>query len=450
MSLTASAFLLIFFGGLLLSVLRHPMYGLGIYVLVFYFNPPSRWWGDALPEWRWALIAGAVTLVATLRLPAGTNRPTWIRQTPAVCLIAYAIWVWIQQFWALDQIEHLYFATLLTKLIIVFYLIYRIVDTPEKVADFLLIHVIGCLYLGWLAHTADYSGRLDGVGGPGIDDANTLGMQMATGIAAGSMLILQQTGWKRWLCVLAMPFMLDTVIMTGSRSAFLALVMVGTALWLIRPYHNRRIFRVLAVAGVMLFFAVASVQFWERMATLKAAVGQQSEEEIEKSALSRKIIVQAQVRMAKEHPLGAGHRGTAVMSPDYLEERWLAPGETPSRSSHNTFMTAWVEQGIPGIIIFLALWLWVAKATWQTARMRQRASPALQTQLAAVAASLAAVFVAGMFVDYVRAEVQFWMFPLLAVLQQAARETPTVPEATNTSVRLAAVPKSAARRLRFR
>lgn len=419
MSVTAVLFLAAFFIGLLLALVRHPIYGLTTYILVFYLHPPSRWWGESLPDARWALIAAAVTALACFRLRSDNNRAAWYSQTPLRILALYTAWVWLQLMWAMDYEEHLYFATLLTKFIVVFFMIYRIVDSPSRLSTVLLAHVCGCLYLGWIAHTADYSGRLDGVGGPGIDDANSLAMQIATGIMAGSMLILQHKGWRRWLCVLAMPFILNTIIMTGSRSGFLAVLAGAIVMWLLKPRYNRRLFYLLAVVGVLSFLAVASVQFWERMGTLKSAAA--APEQVEESALSRRVLVQAQVLMALEHPFGTGHRGTAVLSPKYLDARWLTKGEDAARSSHNTLMTAWVEQGVPGVFIFVALWIWVAKASRHLARKRSGAPPESQAHLAIVAASLASIFVAGMFVDYVRAEIQFWMIPLLAVLLQAAR-----------------------------
>ena len=61
---TALAFLLLYVLGLVLAIFVRPLYGLYTYVVVFYLHPPSRWWGGALPDLRWSLIAAAVTLLA--------------------------------------------------------------------------------------------------------------------------------------------------------------------------------------------------------------------------------------------------------------------------------------------------------------------------------------------------------------------------------------------------
>src|SRR5687767_13695590 len=76
MSLTALAFLAIFFGGLVLAFYR-PLFGLGVYVWTFYANPASAWWGQDLPDLRWSMSAAVVTLIAYLLVgrPAEAGTP---------------------------------------------------------------------------------------------------------------------------------------------------------------------------------------------------------------------------------------------------------------------------------------------------------------------------------------------------------------------------------------
>ena len=75
MALTALAFLMLFFTGLVLAFAVHPRFGLYTYLAVFYLHPPSRWWGDMLPDIRWSLVAALVTLLAIARLPKVIGRP---------------------------------------------------------------------------------------------------------------------------------------------------------------------------------------------------------------------------------------------------------------------------------------------------------------------------------------------------------------------------------------
>ncbi|HEX4972518.1 MAG TPA: hypothetical protein VFV69_15795, partial [Steroidobacteraceae bacterium] len=115
MSLTGLAFVAAFFGVMGLALFRHPMWGLYGYVAVFYLHPPSRWWGAALPDLRWALLAAAVTLIATWRVPRDTTRPSWISHTPAKLLLAYTVWLWIQKAWALSPSDQTEISILFTK-----------------------------------------------------------------------------------------------------------------------------------------------------------------------------------------------------------------------------------------------------------------------------------------------------------------------------------------------
>lgn len=429
MSLTGLAFVCAFFGAVFMAFTRRPIYGLYLYIAIFYLHPPSRWWGETLPDLRWSLFAAVVTMVAIMVKKPPTQRPPWYTTTPAKILMVFTVWFWLQNLWALAPEEHLEASVLFSKYILLFYLIYRLVETPQDIRDFLLVHVGGCLYLGWLAFGIDSAGRLEGVGGPGIGEANAFAMQMGTGAIAAGLIILSERGWPRWACILAAPLILNGIVLAGSRGAFLALVCSGVVIWMIKPREFRKGFYGFAVLGTVLFLMMANQEFWERMGTMEAAVD--SPEEMDTSAASRFAIVAAQWEMAKSWPHGAGHRGTAMLSPAYLDPIYLTadpknPNATPRRSSHNTFMTALVEQGILGAILFVANWLWF----WRTVNaQRKRAkreqwSPRDLAQLAALAGAAMMLLAAGMFVDYLKAEVQVWLFALLA-----ARASMVAPEA---------------------
>lgn len=66
MSLTALGFVAVYVLALTLAFVRHPLWGLLAYFWVFYNHPPTRWWGEGLPDARWSLMAAVVTLVAIL------------------------------------------------------------------------------------------------------------------------------------------------------------------------------------------------------------------------------------------------------------------------------------------------------------------------------------------------------------------------------------------------
>lgn len=420
MSLTGLAFLAAFFAGLGLAFVRHPIYGLYTYVAVFYLHPPSRWWGATLPDLRWALFAAAVTLLATLRLPPNKIRPAWYSTTPARILIIFTIWVWIQNLWAISPDQHLELSILYTKYILLFFLIYRLLETPEQIRDFLMVNLAGCGYLGWVAFTSPVSGRLEGVGGPGIDEANALAMQLGTAVMIGAMFMLVERKWRLWFCFATMPFVLNGIILSGSRSAFLAIVVSGLLLWYLKPRAHRTLFYGYAFLALILLGMLAHETFWERMGTMKAGVDES--QEMDTSAESRIHLIYAQWEMAKAQPFGTGHRGTEVLSPFYLDEKYMSrthdPNDTGQRSSHNTFMSALVEQGWFGAVLFTWLLLWWWKMVRAFKRREEHTPPPVAAMSASVSAALGVVFVAGMFVDYLKAEIMIWLLVVGACLLQ--------------------------------
>lgn len=415
MSLTAIVFLLCFAIGLGMALFRHPIFGLYTYIAVFYLDAPNRWWGHGLPDLRWSLLAAIITAIAMTRLKANPARTPWYRTFPAAFLIAYTTWLWIQSPWALDTELHRECAIMYTKFIIVYYMIYRLIDTPVLTADFLLAHVLGCMYLGLIAlSTGAPGGRLDGVGGPGIDDSNTLGMHAGTAAVAGAMLIFAMRGWRRSAALAAVPLILNMVVLTGSRGAFLSLFMGGVTIFLLRPRENTRLFYSLAIIGVLAFGYVASDAFWERMQTIESAVKQ--DENIDNSAEGRILQMKAGLVMFRQHPLGVGHRGFAVLSSAYLDPIYL--DKTGARSSHNTFITTLVEQGAPGAIMFLMLVMWVLKSCLHARQWSRAKRPLLEVSVvAATCAGLVVVFVGGQFADFLKAEIQVWLLALLAGLR---------------------------------
>jgi hypothetical protein len=393
---------------------RHPIYGLYLYLGVFYIHPPARWWSYMVPDFRWSLLAAGVALLAVFihRKKLVVAMRPWYSTAPGLVLILLVGWLWMQNLWALDSVAHFNASVQYTKYVVVFYLMYRLASNPTEATNVLLVHVAGCFFLGALAFYVgrDMRDRLDGVGGPGIDDANSLGMFLATGVIVGAMLILALKGWRRLVVILAMPFILNGLILSGSRGAFLGLLAGGAVLFFLRPPQRRWVFWSWAVLGAFLAVTLADERFVERMFTLETAV---ETGYIDPSARGRLVLIEAQVEMAARYPHGAGHRGTAALSPEYLDARWLSWGG--ARSSHNTFLTFLVEQGLPGAFLYLWLSLW---GVWVLFRLKglQRARAPLELTAPAIACccGIAVVWMAGQFTDYMLTEVQIWFFALLS------------------------------------
>lgn len=402
-----------------LALWRYPVCGVYLYIMVFYVHPPSRWWGQSLPDLRWSMLSAAIALLALIvhwRRLAPAPRP-WLGSMPGVMLLVFVLWLWIQNLWALDEETHFGASVQFVKYLVACYLIYRLADTPRKLIDVLLAHVAGCAYLGLLCFERgrDLGDRLNGVGGPGLDDANSLGMVLATAVVVAIALVLTQVGWRRIACLLALPLILNGLILTGSRGAFLGMVAGFAMVFLLRPPRRRWVFIGMAVTGLALGAYLVDDKFVDRMFTLKSTMDDPST--MDSSAESRVVLIKAQFEMFAAYPMGSGHRGTAALSPQYLDEEWLTgnEGEQLARSSHNTYMTLLTEQGIPGVLIFVWSMLWGFSVYLRLRRARARGAPLdVLTPASACLAGLAVVLVAGNFTDYLLAEVQYWFLCVLA------------------------------------
>lgn len=421
---------------------RHPIWAVYFYLATTFVFPPGRWWGYVFGDIRWALLSALITALAIMfHRGKLAEKPVWVRNVPAVVLGIYALWMWVQCLWALDLGEHLEGSIKFVKYGLAFWFVYRVVDTRQHLVDFLLAHVLGCALLGLFAQaTGRVDGRLDGVGGPGIDDANTLGMYLVTGALVAVGLFMTQTGWRRWASLVCLPIIANGFVLANSRGAFLGLVAGGLVLAFCKAKPHRRTFWGFAFVGLIGLALIVDQTFVERMFSIKSATEQN--EDADRSSQSRVELAKAQMRMFGAYPMGTGHRGTAVLSPTYLDREWLAASQdgdesSRARSSHNTFMTALVEQGLPGALLYLTLTGWCFVIMFRLRAMgRAGVDPVLVTLGATVVAALAVVWTAGHTADYLMAEVQFWLFASLVsipVLAAAAAPVESTSQASGPS-----------------
>lgn len=428
MTLTSLAFVLAFSIGALLALARHPLFGLLTYIGVFYLSPADRWWGVGLLEGvRWSLLAAAVTMVSILVHRAKLHSDPFWRQPPVVGLLLFTMWLGIQSFWAMDREAHMLLLTMYMKFVIALLMFVRCVDSIRSLKLVLWAHVLGCFYFGWIAFTKHAGGRFEGFGGPGLDDANSGALALATGVLVAASLFIVGRLKERISLVLIMPLILNGLVATISRSGFLAIAVGGVIFNLFAPKRVLRIVRILSVLGLVLMFLVTNPNYWTRMGTIKYA-GQELEN-VDTGA-GRMETVQAQFRMFRQHPLGCGHRCTAVLSPYYLDERFLSEG---ARSSHNTFMSLLVEQGVPGGLFYLVMLLWLYRSL-RKLRSEYRNTGGTEAGLfPAVFAVLAAITAGDQFVDYLKFEIRIWFIAIVMILlAMAMRARGTQEDATGS------------------
>ncbi len=408
----------------ILAFARHPIWGLYFYMATTYVFPPDRWWGYMLPDLRWAFSSAAITVLAVVfhrgRL---SSKPFWLANGPAMLYFLYALWMLVQSPMAMDPTEHSKATEVLIKCLLAFWFVYRIADSRERVRDVMVAHVFGCAFLGILCLvTGRQGGRLDGVGGPNLNDSNTLGMYLASAAICGIGLVLTQKGWRRWACLASLVLIMEGFVLANSRGAFLGFAAGAAVVAFCKAREHRRMFWAFAAVGVVGLVLVVDQVFIERMFTIGDVTSES--EDADTSARSRLVIVKAQWQMFLDYPMGTGRHGTVVLSPRYIDERWLtvdAEGNA-ARASHNTMMTALVEQGFIGAMIFSAALAWVAIAPLRMRVLNKATGDAELTTLgASLAGALMVIMVSGMTADYMYKEVQYWLYPLLVTVFEIGR-----------------------------
>ena len=422
MSISLVLFLLFFSAGCCFALIRHPIWGLASYCLTLYASPNHFWWGQSLPAIRWSLLAALITLISVFINQGKLDiKSPWYANGAAKILIAYTLWMWFQFPWALSSSHHLDACVLFTKYCVLFYLIYRILNDDKTIFLFTFFNIIGGLYWGNAIRGYAHSGRVEGIGGPGVNDANTLGMHLSVLLIFSCIMYLKKKPdfinnfyWQmvRIIIVVSALFMANAVVQTISRSAILGLLAASGVLF----FRNHRLIRkkvyIFSLIGLMAFFYLVPYTFWDRMGTMKETI---EGDNIENSAYSRLVVGLAQIEMFQSHILGAGHRGTQILSPYYISAEYLAKnysGGEAARSSHCTFLTTLVEQGIPGAILYWLIFFWMIKVI--VSFKKYDLSNYLYFLM--LSSSLAAIFVSGIFVDYLKVEIQIYCFAMLASL----------------------------------
>lgn len=434
MSFTGAIFTLLFLTGCALAFTRHPVWGVATYMSTFFLSPPLRWWGQGvLLNVRWAFIAAGVTFLAIV-FSKSLKRPElpWLSHGAMWILLAFVAWLGLQSFWAMDTAEHSELLSYYIKFFLSIYLVYRCVDSEKSLKILLWTYVLGCFYFGWIAFTEYTGGRFEGFGGAGIGEANAGALTVTTGAFVAAALMLDGNLRVKAVVVGFMPFIVNALVTTVSRSGFLAFALGGIVFNLFTPPKFRKVVRRLSILGGVLLLILAGPTYWERIQSIQYAG--ENVEGVDTGS-GRLKIIQAQWRIFTQHPFGCGAMCTASLSSQYLDASDLVQvGDTAVRSSHNTVMSMLAEHGVPGLLFYVGMLLWLYKNIRALARQYRSETGFLPTLLPAVAAVAVAIVVGDMFVSYVKYEVRLWFVAILMVMVNiaaSARREPVKPLAVN-------------------
>jgi putative inorganic carbon (hco3(-)) transporter len=432
---------------LLLMSVRRPVWAVALYMQTYFAAPQLWWWGDDIPQLRYALWAGIILLVATAFASQtqddGAEHPRMGSHKAAVFMAINATIVHVA--FAVNRGISLNTYTELLKYALLFYLLHLAIRDRKDFRIALVTLALGGLYIGWeitVNGRGDISGsRLEGVGAPGADTSNGLASLMLTILPlAGSLWV--QGSWKhKALAVLSAPLILNVLLLCNSRGAFLGLIGAGVAFLIVaRGQTRKRAFKTLALGAVALFLLLGDPKILDRFST--TFVGGEARDN---SAASRLEFWRAGLRMLEDYPLGAG--GAAFK--EVLGRRYLASivGEenAEARSLHNGFLTEatdWGVQGLVAKVLFIGFALVALYRTLERCRKENRTNDALIGL--SIWASAAGLLITCVFGSFLASEWTFWLVALAvrysqlyATGEEAQRAGLPVPAAAQGGIKAA-------------
>jgi hypothetical protein len=309
-----------------------------------------------------AQLLTTLALVVSLLLRGGRGlRPVGNEAIPLQALWVFTAIAMLSFLWAeVRPDEALERSIEVAKTVLLTTLLTRAIRTERELSWVLLACIVGVWHAA-LAHTIGV--RLDYVSRVYERDRGVLPDSHGAVLICFVPLILL-LAWKgrlheRVICLLALPFVLNSIISTYQRTYFLALVVQTVLLLLQLPKRiSIRLLPILALAAGLFVFRFAPEDYWQKMGTIKKPTE-------EASANSRFAINECSQQMLLDHPFGVGYWNYRYVSPRYLDDDYLTEG---TRSAHNSFFSVACETGLQGFAAWSVAFLgttWMLRRLWK-------------------------------------------------------------------------------------
>jgi len=416
MSKFALLFLLVFFGGIVAALMYSGTAAFVLYQLVYFLNPDDRWWSASIPGLRYSLISALLMMFAlTLKYREYTALSPWLKMPAFKWMVLLVLMYYAVHLVAVNPALHDKFTFDFTKLIIIVLVAYKLVTTEKALDVCLSAYVVGCTYIGYLAHITgrNYQGRVEGIGLADAPDANDTAAALVPAAA-----ILMYFAWVsnkkiKILVLVCGALIANGIVLINSRGSFLGIVasLIIFLFFMVFSRFQRPGQRSAAVFMILLALSgglyVSDDLFWERMSTL------QSEDRSESGA-SRTAFWVVTFDMMDDHPFGVGAFGYQALSPLYMDEE--TRGGLEHRAVHSLWFQGLSEVGWIGLVLFVAMLLSIYRLSSKAKRfVVEQGNNNAYFKILALECALFGYLVAGSFIDRFRAEILYWMILFLAV-----------------------------------
>jgi hypothetical protein len=356
--LHVALFVLIMLFGFLGAVAIHPAFSFMLYELIFFFNPPDRWWAGMVPGLSYSFLSVVLMLVlGALNLNKGPNP---FKSGVFILIYLYFSLFLLANLYAVFPDLHFKVVKEYLTLIVVITLAYKLC-TSEKILDYYIFaYVFGAWYIGFLTFQIGRNSgdRVEGIGTPESTDGNFTAASLAPSLVFAFYYFWMSKDWKVRIFIAVLGvFILNALVLINSRGAFLGLV-VGFSYFFAYMYFSKvgNTGQKMAVIGFVILglsglVYVADKSFIERI----TGVSQVEMREDQTSGATRVFYWIAAWDMAKDYPFGKGVQSFFYYSPVYIPEDVKVASTntgTRNRSVHSSWFEILTEVGYLGWLIY--------------------------------------------------------------------------------------------------
>jgi putative inorganic carbon (hco3(-)) transporter len=373
--------------------------GLLAFTAILIVSPQA--WMPVLGTLRVALLAAAVAIVAELLDRAMNRRP--FRRTPVafklvIALVAWAVLTVPLSYWPGGSVAAL--TDHFLKAIAFFWLIATVITSAPRLRAFLWLLVLASLPLSLTALQNFASGsflrtpdgavpRIAGytMAGSGLAaNPNDLALMINLLIPFAAALLISARGWlPRLVAACALLLGVAGVVVTFSRAGFLTLAAMGLV-GLLALARRRPLALLGAAVGLAAALSLLPQGYFERLSTITNI-----ESDTTGSAQGRWNDALVAMQVAARNPItGVG-----------LDQNVLALNQERGatwREVHNVYLQYAVDLGVPGLALFIALFVSLFRTAGRVRRAGRRwhrrevAAAAGGVQVALIAFAVAAFF----------------------------------------------------------
>jgi hypothetical protein len=363
------------------------------YVLVLLFatvmiTGPQAYW-PLLGQIRIVLLLGVLAIASCVRDFVGrkTSSRMPVESRLVLALVTCAVLSIPTSFWpkrSLDVLTDQYL-----KSVAIYFLVSLVLTSPRRVRAMLWVLSASCVPMALAAFSAFRSGSFMGerlAVNAGVLASNANGLALVLGLFAPFAGVLAVTADRRWMRLVAWGIVILSsvgVVLTLSRGGFIGLAWEALLFALFLRSRGRRWpIAAIALAGLLVLI-MAPAEFTSRMSTSLDLQGEASAHERSQDTLYA-------VQYVVTHPVVGAGIGAGFLALNELR------GATWT-SVHNIYLTYGIDLGLPGMTIFIALFI----AAYRTTKRIEHAADPARTELGAFASgvrmSLSGFAVAGMF-----------------------------------------------------